>query len=66
MTRVGDTVTVHGEQYRVTEARHAGHAGSKFFGKFVFILANCKTGEKMRAFGKSVSHNSRLIPERTN
>jgi hypothetical protein len=59
--RTGAIVTVHGVRYRVVDVRSTSGSGSKFFGKFSFTLAN-DAGERFTAYGKTISHNSRLTP----
>lgn len=57
--RKGETVTVRGETFRVVEVKSAASAGSRWHGKWVFILIG-PTGLRYRTMGKRIMHNSRL------
>ena len=46
----------------VVEKRSAASSGSKFFGKYVFILSD-ENGNRFRGLGKTIAWNSKLIPE---
>lgn len=57
---IGDQVTIKGERYTVTAKRPAG--SGKFFGKYVFILRKYSDNSEWRGLGKTLVHNSNLIP----
>ena len=54
------TVTVNGALYRVIDQRSTSSSGTKFYGRFVFTLVSVSDGTRWTAYGKRVSHNSRL------
>ena len=58
--RTGETVKIKGQAFRIIEIRHAGANGSKFFGKFVFVVEDAE-GRKFRGYGKRLAHNSNLV-----
>lgn len=58
-TEIGTTVTVRGTDYRVINRRSMSHCGSKFYGRFVYTLADA-AGKRFTWYGKTVSHNSKL------
>lgn len=56
---VGAVVTVAGTRYRVAARRSTSGSGAKFYGRFVFTLADAE-GKRYTAYGRAVSHNSTL------
>ena len=61
MIEIGSTVSVRGEKYKLLSRKHAGDSGPRFFGKYTFILVN-GSGQKFKAFGKTVTGNSKITP----
>lgn len=61
----GDKIAVRGVMYRIVGVG-AKSTDPKFWGKRVFVLINMETGEKFRASGTKVQHNSRLSPVKEN
>jgi hypothetical protein len=58
--QVGETVTVNGELYRVAKVKSSNEYGSKFYGRWLFSLVKFADQTGWSAYGKRVSHNSRL------
>lgn len=52
---------IRGKQYTLVTKYPAAGSGSKYFGKFVFILKD-SDGNYFRALGKTLTANARLIP----
>lgn len=63
MIHIGDTVSVRGDQYRVTNIKNCASSGPKFFGKFRFTLVKISDGTMWGAFGKTVTGNSKLTEQ---
>ena len=59
---IGTIVTVRKEQYKITDMRHAGDCGSKFFGKFKFTLVKVSDNTVWNSLGKTVAWNTKLYP----
>lgn len=53
--------TVRGKNYTLVSKHSAASSGSKWFGKFVFILRDSE-GNEYRYLGKTVTANSKLYP----
>lgn len=60
MNNVSNRVTVRGEVFHVVATRSTSDLGSKFYGRCVFTLRRLSDGATFTAYGKRVSHNSRL------
>ncbi|ASZ75033.1 hypothetical protein FDI69_gp153 [Rhodococcus phage Trina] len=60
MSDIGNVVMVRKEAYKITDKRHVGDCGSKFFGKFKFTLVKVADGSVWNALGKSVAWNTKL------
>lgn len=60
--QVGKTITVRGDAYQVTsaEAFTDGSGVTSTDGKHTFRLVNVATGDKYRATGKKIMHNSKV------
>ncbi|MEV0759545.1 hypothetical protein [Nocardia sp. NPDC050435] len=59
---MNDVVVVNGERYQEVSRRSTSDSGAKFYGRFVFTLKKLNDGSLWTAYGKRVSHNSRLTP----
>lgn len=53
--------TIKGNTYTLISKKSAASSGPKYFGKYVFILKDSE-GNYWRALGKTLAHNTRLIP----
>ena len=55
------TYTVKGRTYALVSKTSAASSGSKYFGKFVFVLRD-SDGNLWRYLGKQVTANAKLYP----